>query len=49
VYAIRTSNDEAWASAEAITQKLQASAEPPGYVFYSNLQVSSFDFCLANV
>ncbi|WIA23939.1 hypothetical protein OEZ85_013579 [Tetradesmus obliquus] len=31
------SNDE-WASAAAITDKLTASAEPPGYVFYSNLQ-----------
>jgi hypothetical protein len=44
VYAIRTSNDY-WASAAAITDKLRASAEPPGYVFYSNLQVS----CLTRV
>jgi hypothetical protein len=38
VYAIRTSNDY-WASKSAIADKLLASAEPPGYTFYSNLQV----------
>jgi hypothetical protein len=45
VYAIRTT-DEYWASADAIMQKLKTSAEPPGYVFYSNLQVRSIDLCL---
>jgi hypothetical protein len=42
VYAICTT-EEYLASADAIMQKLKASAEPPGYVFYSNLQVRRVD------